>query len=92
MALLMMSQTNAENERRLTFYINALQICVMDLTRQSVDGVPVVLPVECHNLGFPSDLWSVTGNEGGKEFYIQFAQNSITSAKNVQVVPKNLKD
>jgi len=36
-------------------------------------------------------MWSVTGNEGGKEFFIQFAQNSLTSAKNVKTVLQNLK-
>ena len=44
------------------------------------------------NLGFPSNMWSVTGNEGGKEFFIHFAQNSLTSAKNVKTVLQNLKD
>ena len=44
------------------------------------------------SLDFPNTIWSVTGNEGGKNLFVQFAQNSFTSAKCVQNVPNNLKD
>ena len=43
------------------------------------------------DLGYPNDIWSVTGNEGGKEFFVQFQQNALTSAKNVKHVLQNLK-
>ena len=36
-------------------------------------------------------MWSVTGNEGGKEFFVQLSQNSLTSAKNVKTVLQNLR-
>ena len=43
------------------------------------------------DLGYPKETWSVTGNEGGKEFFVQFLQNALTSAKNVKHVLQNLK-
>jgi len=38
------------------------------------------------DLGYPKETWSVTGNEGGKEFFVQFLQNAFTSAKKVKHV------